>query len=267
VRANGTILASQNTVLRKGRAIPTPKKKEDVMDPLAKAIMYLGIKKPNKGHMTEKRARLLSGYFREYGRRWGIDPWLAVSIARAESHFRDYPPKVRKCRIVLLNTGFAKKCNLVWKGERGLMQLIPKYSKQAFIACKGRPWEKLAELSDSKTSICAGMWLMRYRRDKIARKQRERRFFKWRCGRYPYTRRYGPCTGRQRRFCRRNPTVCKKFWWVASYNWGTHQVICGRIKRNLDFAGYPIRVLGRYKKIVAKFRATATTPTVRGPKG
>jgi hypothetical protein len=225
------------------------------LPPLGRAIAYLA--RYHKNPLRPARVRRLTRYFLRYGRLWGVDPWLAASIACQESIFRDHPRKVRvrRCRTVFRRGRVRTVCRDVWGGERGIMQMIPAYSKQGFYACTGRHWKDPDELSRTKISICVGIWMLARRRHKIAVRHRAGKSFRCRGGDHKYTRHYAPCNRRQRRFCRHGPrALCRRFWWAASYNWGSHKVVCGRITKGIDFAGYPIRVIRRYAHIVKKFR-------------
>jgi len=69
-----------------------------------------------------------------------------------------------------------------------------------------------------------------------------------------WLKRYAPCSKRHRHFCEGDMAeVCRRYWWVASYNWGSHQLLCGQTARGIDFTGYPIRVLGRLAYIWKRF--------------
>lgn len=240
---------------------------------LTKAIMKLGIQPPNKHHITLKRAKRLAALFEHYGKKWGVDPWLAVSIARQESHFTDRPKRVKRCKTVIEGDSAVRKCWSIWAGEQGLMQVVPKYSAGAFKACTGRNWKYAREFRPTEIGVCTGMWLMGYRRDKVRRKMRIGKWFLMRGGRWSATRLFAPCGYSQKRFCRNgNRAACKRLWWVGSYNWGTHRVFCRR-RKGIDPAGYPIRVIDRYMRIKKKFgtmkavmKAVHSIKIVKGPK-
>jgi len=222
---------------------------------LARAISYLAAY--HGSPVAEIRAKELAGYFRRYGAKWHVDPWLAASIACQESIFRDYPRKVkvRRCRTIVRNGRAETECHRVWAGERGMMQVIFWYVRDAYRACTGKRLKHASQLVHTETNICVGTWLMAHKRDKILARMRKRRPFVVRGAGAKWSRRYHACSSRQRHFCRgRFKPYCEKFWWVASYNWGSHQLICGRTRRAIDYAGYPMRVLRRYAFITHKFR-------------
>lgn len=206
----------------------------------------------DKRKISRRRAMLLARLFDKYGRLWNVDPWLAVSVSFQESGFRDKPRRVKVWRCRKIPGGEA--CVNKWPGDRGLLQIIPKYARDSFTACRelvtGDPWD----LYDTETSVCVGVHLMASRRASIAARTQKRRSFMARGSRYRWLRRYAPCGTRQIRFCRNGyRRLCRKFWWIASWNWGSHRVFCGG-RWQYDFPGYPIRVLKRYRRIVAKFR-------------
>ena len=225
----------------------------------------------HKNPVSRARALELAWYFTSYGRKWGVDPWLAVSVACQESIFRDRPArvKVRRCRTVVRDGVATRRCRRVWAGERGMMQMIPGYSKEAFFACKGRRWDDVEELQDTETSICVGLWMMARRKRKVRWRSSKGLSFQSKGIRRRWVPHYAPCSRRQRRFCRHgNRRLCARYWWIGSYNWGSHKVLCGRISRTVDFAGYPIRVLRRYKHIVRKFRQDqAEVSGIKAPAG
>lgn len=217
---------------------------------LRAAILWLGER--GKCKIPKKRAALLARLFVKYGKIWKVNPWIAASVAYQESKFTDKPKKllVERCKKVWDDAyGEVEICKIKWPGERGMMQVVPKYARDSFSACKGRSWNDPNEMQDTETNVCVSMHLMAARRSRV----RTRRSFVLRGGRGRRTYRHAPCGPRQRKFCRKHRALCKKFWWVASWNWGSHRVICTSRGR-YDFAGYPIRVLKRYKRIVGKFR-------------
>jgi hypothetical protein len=204
--------------------------------------------------VSGQRAAALARWFVKYGSAWRVDPLLAASVALQESHFRDRPSRcyVTKCRTKIdSKTGSAVEvCKRVWPGERGMLQIIPRYARASFTACKGRSWRDPDELYDTETNICVGMHLMAKRRRAV----RKRRLFVARGHKHRWRRHFKPCSYRQRRFCNNgNRRLCAKHWWIASWNWGSHRVYCRRVSK-FDHAGYPIRVLRRYARLVRKFR-------------
>ncbi|MCD6498870.1 MAG: hypothetical protein J7M25_11305 [Deltaproteobacteria bacterium] len=224
-------------------------------DRLARAIIYLAAY--HGSPIAETRAKELAGYFRHYGAKWHVDPWLAASIACQESIFRNYPRKVkvRRCRTIVRNGRAVTECHRVWAGERGMMQVIFWYVRDAYRACTGKRLKHASQLVHTETNICVGTWLMAQKRNKILARMRAGRPFVVRGAGAKWSRRYRACSKRQRHFCRgRFKPYCDRLWWVASYNWGSHQLICGRTSRAIDYAGYPIRVIRRYVFITHKFQ-------------
>ena len=233
---------------------PAPRGKTALAAPrLRRAIAWLV--RSDKRKISRRRAARLARLFAKYGRLWNIDPWLAAVVSFRESGFRDKPRRVKvwRCRKISGVAG-GEVCVNKWPGDRGLLQVVPKYAQDSFTACRelvtGDPWN----LYDTETSICVGVHLMSRRRASIAERIQKRRSFMARGSRHRWLRRYAPCGSRQIRFCRNGYSrLCKKFWWIASWNWGSHRVFCGG-RWQYDFPGYPIRVLKRYRRIVAKFR-------------
>jgi hypothetical protein len=227
---------------------------EKYEDRIERAIVWLraGARMP----VERSRARLLSRLFRKYGKMWGVDPWIAVSIAFQESRFSDRPRPVHvtRCRTKIADGMAVEVCRKVWPGERGLMQVIPRWARTSFMACKGRSWKDPDELEDTETNVCVGMHLMAKRRARIRTTMRHRRLFVVRGASWRYQYAWKPCSPRQRRFCRNgNSALCRRLWWVASWNWGSHRLFCGRVRSRFDPQGYPIKVLRRYKMLVRKF--------------
>ena len=222
-------------------------------DGIERAIVWLR----TRSHMPvkEKRAKRLARLFRKYGRMWKVDPWVGVSIAQQESHFRDHPPPVlvKRCKTRIVDGNTVEICRKVWPGDRGMMQIIPRWARASFMACKGRSWHDPDELEDTETNICVAMHLLAKRRARILKQMRQERLFIVRGARWHYQRKWKPCSPRQLRFCRSNRGLCKRLWWVAAWNWGWHRLFCGGHTR-FDTQGYPIKVLRRYKMIVARFR-------------
>lgn len=222
-------------------------------DPVADAITWLRAR--SKMPMKRSRAAELSRLFRKYGRMWKVDPWIGVSIAMQESHFRDRPPplKITRCKTKIVDGSAIEICRKYWPGERGMMQVIPRWARSSFMACKGGSWKDPDELEDTETNICVGMHLLARRRARIRKTMRKRRLFVVRGASWRYQRVWKPCSWRQRKFCKNgNLALCKRMWWVASWNWGSHRLFCGGRNR-WDTQGYPIKVLKRYKLIVKKF--------------
>jgi hypothetical protein len=230
------------------------------LTPLARAIRFLA--RLRKNPVSEARARMLARYFRRYGKLWNVDPWLAITIACQESIFRDHPPKilVHRCRTVVRRGEPVRRCRKVWPGERGLMQIIPVYSEEAFFACEGRRWDRKDELIETRINVCAGIWTLAARRKALEDRQRINRAFIVRGSDRNWMQRFVPCGPYQLRFCRNNEELCRRFWWVASYNWGVHRVICSRTSRKFNFSAYPIRIIKLYKLIVSKFRKETIAP-------
>lgn len=221
---------------------------------LARAIRFLG--RYHKNPVQKARSVTLAQCFIKYGRRWSVDPWLAASVACQESIFKDRPRRIRirRCKTSIRRGVAFNDCRSVWAGERGVMQVIPAYVKEGFVACKGRPWKSQDELSETDVAVCVGVWLMARKRNRIWKKIRRGLAFKVRGGGFDWSRSYHPCSKRQKQFCHNgNKGLCRRFWWVASYNWGSHKILCGRIDRTIDFEGYPIRIIRRYKTIVTMF--------------
>lgn len=224
---------------------------------LSKAISYLA--KYHHNPLNKARSQQLARWFWKYGNRWAVDPWMAVSIACQESIFKDRPRKifVNRCKTVIDGDRAIQICRKVWGGEYGMMQVVPTYAKPSFRACKGRKWKTTRELHDTETNLCVSIHLMAARRGRIRKRIRRRIPFMLRGAKGNWTRRYSPCSRRHRKFCKNgNKAYCKRWWWVASWNWGSHRVICNRVSKQHDFAGYPIRVIGRYRKIVERFKKT-----------
>lgn len=227
---------------------------ETKRDGLKRAIVWLRVK--SKLPIKEKRAKRLAHLFRKYGRMWKVDPWVGVSIAQQESHFRDHPPPVlvKRCKTRIVDGNTVEICRKVWPGDRGMMQIIPRWARSSFMACKGRSWHDPDELEDTETNICVAMHLLAKRRARIQKQMKQKRFFHVRgVPKRRYQRTWKPCSPRQLRFCRSNRGLCKRLWWVASWNWGWHRLFCGGRSR-FDTQGYPIKVLRRYKMIVSKFK-------------
>jgi hypothetical protein len=230
--------------------------KPDEPSRIERAITWL--RNTSKMPVAKKRARDLARWFRKYGAMWKVDPWVAVAIAHQESHFRDRPPHlmITRCRTKFVDGSAVEICRKVWPGERGLMQVIPRWARKSFMACKGRSWKDPDELYDTETNICVGMHLLAARRAKIRDTMAKRRLFIVRGAKWNYQYAWKPCSWRQRKFCRGNAPLCARMWWVASWNWGSHRLYCGGRNR-FDTQGYPIKVLKRYKLIVKKFGSAA----------
>lgn len=203
------------------------------------------------------RARKLASLYKRFGRRWGADPYLAACITRQESRFNLRPKPIIRCKTVIEGGSAVKKCRSLWSGEVGLMQIIPAYVRPAIGQCtKGVEGRGRALLRRPEVNICLGMWLMANRRRKIAKIEASgRRKFRLNgrttcTGRRVYSARYAPCHRRQVRFCSNGfKSLCRRFWTVAaSYNWGSHQVMCRNIN-GVDHVGYPLRVLRCYRRI------------------
>jgi len=226
------------------------------MSSLGKAIH--GIATRQKTRMTKKRAEQLASYFNKYGNKWKVDSWLGASIAAEESRFTDNPPPIylERCNTMRILAGkYRRICKLVWPGELGMMQIIPQYAVKSFRACTKKViWNSQKEFLVTETNICIGMHLLSARRARVKARNIGKGFIVRRA-RFRYARKYLPCTKRQKSFCSNgNASLCRKFWWVASWNWGSHRMICGRPKGTIDFEGYPIRILYRYKMMVSRYR-------------
>lgn len=238
-------------------ALPAPRVDQETSD-LERAIVWLG--NFHRAPVKKARAHRLAKLFSAYGKRWKVDPWMAIAIACQESKFRDRPRRIyiKKCKTVLEDGKAIQLCTYKWPGERGVMQVVPRLVRASYHACTGWDLQDPSVLENTGINVCVGMHLMAYRRDKVRRKLRKGRRFNLRGGRIggSTTRHHGPCSRKHVKFCLNgNLKLCNRWWWVASWNWGTHQVFCGNTSRRFDFSGYPIRVLRRYKRIISKFRS------------
>ena len=94
----------------------------DGLSALGRAIKFLA--KYHHNPLKNRRVRTLVKHFQRFGKRWNIDPWLAVSIACQESVFRDQPRriKIRRCATEIRRGTARRVCKMVWAGERGVMQ-------------------------------------------------------------------------------------------------------------------------------------------------
>ncbi len=214
---------------------------------LGRAVSFLAAYHGNP--LSVERAEELAALFYRYGRRWKVNPYLVASIACQESIFRTYPRKVkvRRCRTVVVAGRAETRCEEYWAGERGMMQIIPSYVLEGYRACTGRRrLHRWSDLTPAEVNVCVGSWLLARKREAILDRMRRGKAFMVRGGEGSWKRHYAPCSRRHRHFCKGPMAqVCRRYWWVASYNWGSHQLLCGRTARGIDFAGYPIRVLGR----------------------
>lgn len=210
--------------------------------------------------LTVARAERVAALLRTYGRKWQVDPWLAASVAYHESRYKDRPRRVlvKRCKSKWFhrvgNLGsFQPVCRLIWPGERGILQVVPAYARASWRACKGtKRWRREVELEDTATNICVSLHLMASRRARVQRRIRHRITFvsMWPGRRRRWRRDYGPCTSYQRRWCAKWGTLCKRLWWIASWNWGSHRQLCS----NSFGSSYPVRVLRLYRRMEQRFR-------------
>ena len=235
---------------------PAPSEADpDGRTPLGRALSFLAAYHNNP--LSVERAEHLAALFYRYGRRWGVNPYLVASIACQESIFRSYPRKVRvrRCRTVIRQGRAETLCENYWAGERGMMQVIPSYVREGYRLCTGRRrWRRLSDLTPAEVNVCVGAWLLARKRKAILDRMRRGKGFIVRGAETSWRSRYAPCSRRHRHFCEGdNAETCRRYWWVASYNWGSHQLLCGPTARGIDFTGYPIRVLGRLAYIWKHF--------------
>lgn len=227
-----------------------------VRTPLGKAIIGARCRGVKRTCMSTSHAEKLAALFRKYGAKWKVDPWLAMSVASCESNLRSSPPRswYMRCSI----KGGIKLCRDAYAGEVGVMQLIPRYAQGAFRKCLGRRWRRKSEIIRPDVNICAGIWLLSHRRSLVATRKR---MFMSVGGSRRWARKFIPCGRRQLRFCYKNRALCRKFWWVGSYNWGYHRRFCSGWP-----ASYPTRVLRTYKRLTAKYKPTAPAKATPPPR-
>jgi len=235
----------------------------DAVGRLAGAIRFVG--REHGYPVGGKKAHRLALLFRRYGARWHVNPYLAMSVACQESGFLSHPSpaKLRRCGTVLEGGRAVSKCWYEEGRELGLMQVMPQFVPAAYRACVPRGGRlRRRRLLDPEVNVCMGVWLLARRRAKVLERLRKGRLFQVAGGTARWSSRYRPCSRRQRHFCRRGHMwECRRFWWVASYNWGGHKLVCGPLGRRADFEGYPMRILGRLHRALVRFgsvRARAT---------
>lgn len=223
---------------------------------VTQAILYLVEKERVK--VTEKRAKTIAKYMVVYGNRWKVDPYIGVSIACQESLFKDRPRRIKviRCHTVIQDGIAKRKCIKKWPGERGIMQVVPRWSRESYKACFGKRLEDPDVLYNTKVNVCVGMHLLAKRRSIVAKRSAGMYGgFVVRGASYRRSKRFGPCGWAQIHFCKgKYSKWCKRLWWVGTWNWGSHRMICNRVSRVHNFAGYPIAIIRRYVDIVNKFK-------------
>lgn len=245
--------------------LSAPQKPQCKTSPLANAMLWRSSKYTKGRYLTKCRAEFIAKLFRKYGAKWGVDPWLIASVAYQESRYSDKPIRiyVKRCshRQIGKTRHYRWKCLNIWPGERGMLQVVPYYGRKSFFACKGRQPKNNREFEPTETNICVSVHLMAARRRKVRRRLARGRSFIKSPWSKRYTKTYGPCMPAQRKFCQRNVALCRRSWWVASWNWGSHRLVCGKVRMTYTNAWYPIWVLIRYKEMTKRFRQRSVAQT------